>query len=213
MEINVCAEGCFMFLSIGEAAKIIGVAVSTLRRWELEQRFLPDFRTKGNHRRYSLDRIKAEIHQSHDNTEPRITVCYSRVSSHDQKLDLVRQSKRLTDYCEAHHLNYELIDDLGSGINYNKKGLKKLIAMICNKKVSSLILTHRDRLLRFGSPLLFRICEAFDTKVMILDDEQNQSFEQALVADVIEIMTVFTAKMYGRRSHKNKKKAELAIAC
>ena len=68
-----------------------------------------------------------------------------------------------------------------------------------------MVLTHKDRLLRFGSPLLFKLCEFYNCEVVILEKQLNKSFEHELVADVIEIMTVFTAKMYGKRSHRNRK--------
>jgi len=202
-----------MYVSIGQAAAVIGVSISTLRRWEEEGHIAPDFRTKGGHRRYSLERIKNEILDLEESDDQlRKTVAYSRVSSHDQKLDLHRQSKRLIQHCKQNKWDYELISDLGSGLNYKKKGLQKLIKMICKSDVSRLVLTHKDRLLRFGSPLLFKLCQFFNTEVVILETEKEKSFEQELVADVIEIMTVFTAKMYGKRSHKNKHAIEVRNA-
>ena len=194
-----------MYLSVGQAAEVMGISISTLRRWEEEGYLMPCYRTKGNHRRYSLERIERDILKKESDKNFRKAVAYARVSSHDQKNDLKRQEIRLENYCKANNFNHEIISDLGSGLNYNKVGLKKLINLICQKKVSHLILTHKDRLLRFGSPLLFRLCEFFGTKVVILDDKTEQTFEQELAGDVIEIMTVFSAKLYGKRSHKNKK--------
>ncbi len=198
-----------MYVSIGQAAEIIGVSISTLRRWEGDGSLGADFRTKGGHRRYDVQRLKNEILDLPKNDAQanlgRKTYVYARVSSHDQKLDLARQEKRLSQYCEAQGWEHEVISDLGSGINYNKKGLNKLIDLICKHKVSRLVLTHKDRLLRFGSPLLFKLCDFFGTEILVLEEKQAKSFEQELVADVIEIMTVFTAKMHGKRSHRNKK--------
>ncbi len=198
-----------MYASIGEAAEMIGVSISTLRRWEKEGSFLSDFRTNGGHRRYCISRIRSEVLDISDastgNTSNRKTYIYARVSSHDQKLDLKRQEQRLAMHCEAMEWEHEIISDLGSGINYKKKGLNKLINLICHGKVQRLVLTHKDRLLRFGSALLFKLCELFGTEVIMLEEKSNKSFEQELVADVIEIMTVFTAKMHGKRSHRNKK--------
>lgn len=197
-----------MSISIGQAAEVIGVSISTLRRWEREQRYTADYRTLGGHRRYCLKRLQTElldIPPADAKKENRKTIAYARVSSADQKLDLLRQSKRLTQYCQSKHWNYDLIEDLGSGVNYKKKGLNKLIELLCNQAVSRLVLTHKDRLLRFGSPLLFKLCQFFGTEIIILEENSQKTFEQELVADVIEIMTVFTAKMHGKRSHKNKK--------
>jgi predicted site-specific integrase-resolvase len=196
-----------MYLSIGQAAEVIGVSVSTLRRWEKEKFFSAKFRTKGGHRRYCLKEIRLNLLNVSldDFKDERKTYIYARVSSSDQKLDLKRQEKRLENYCKVQDWDFELISDLGSGINYKKKGLNKLIKLICEGKVSRLVLTHKDRLLRFGSPLLFKLCDFFGCEVKVLENQLNSSFEQELVADVIEIMTVFTAKMYGKRSHRNRK--------
>lgn len=194
-----------MHLSIGQTAAMLGISISTLRRWEQENYWIPCYRTKGGHRRYSLARIELDFLKKDITKDKKKVIAYARVSSHDQKDDLERQKQRLESYCRQNNLICEVISDLGSGINYNKKGLKQLIQFIIQSRVSKLILTHKDRLLRFGSPLLFKICDYFNTKVIILDDKVEQTFEQELVNDVIEIMTVFTAKMYGKRSHKNKK--------
>jgi len=140
------------------------------------------------------------------NKVKRKTICYARVSSHDQKEDLIRQSNVLYDFCTKNHFeNIEVIKDLGSGLNFNKKGLNKLIIDIIENNVDKIVLTHKDRLLRFGSDLLINIAKHFNTKTIILNDK-NQSFEEKLSSDVLEIITVFSAKLYGSRSHKNKKK-------
>jgi len=197
-----------MFISIGQASELTGISISTFRRWELEKKYFPDFRTQGGHRRYSINRIKKEILNApsvNSTKSSKKTYAYARVSSFDQKLDLKRQEKRLSQHCEHNKWDFEIISDLGSGINYKKKGLNKLIKLMCTGGISRLVLTHKDRLLRFGSPLLFKLCEYFGIEVVVLETQLAKSFENELVADVIEIMTVFTAKMYGKRSHKNRK--------
>ncbi len=103
---------------------------------------------------------------------------------------------------------FEIIEDLGSGLNYSKKGLKGLIRLIVDSKVERLVLTHKDRLLRFGSELIFSLCEHFGTEVMIINRTEDSSFEEDLATDVLEIITVFSARLYGSRSHKNKKIVE-----
>lgn len=194
-----------MVLSIGQAARILGVAVSTLRRWEQENRFLPAFRTIGGHRRYQFEVLQKQIEgQQHTPIEKK-TVAYARVSSHDQKEDLGRQVERLRLHCSEQHYNFDIISDLGSGLNYNKKGLNRLLGLLCRGEVQRLVLTHRDRLLRFGSPLLFKICAFYGTEVIVLDDGKQKTFEEELVKDVLELMTVFTAKVHGKRSHSQKK--------
>ncbi|PNJ93466.1 IS607 family transposase, partial [Cylindrospermopsis raciborskii C04] len=96
--------------------------------------------------------------------------------------------------------------DLGSGLNYNKKGLQKLLKRIMQGDVGRLVLTHKDRLLRFGSELVFAMCEEYETEVVIINKATEETtFEQELVTDMIELITVFSARLYVSRSRKNKK--------
>jgi predicted site-specific integrase-resolvase len=90
-------------------------------------------------------------------------------------------------------------------LNYRKKGLIRLIKLICSYQVERLVLTHKDRLLRFGSDLIFTLCEIFGTEVVIINRSEDSTFEEDLANDVLEIITVFSARLYGSRSHKNKK--------
>jgi predicted site-specific integrase-resolvase len=134
-----------------------------------------------------------------------VTVVYARVSSHDQKEDLARQVGVLSDYCAVHGWEHEVIQDLGSGLNYEKRGLRDLIKQICTGAVGRLVLTHKDRLLRFGAEIVFSLCEHFGTEVVIINRSEESSYEEDLTRDVLEIITVFSARLYGSRSHKNKK--------
>lgn len=111
-------------------------------------------------------------------------------------------------FCAQNGWPVEIIDDLGSGLNYNKKGLKRLIRLIVDSKVERLVLTHKDRLLRFGSELIFSLCEQFGTEVVIINRTEDSTFEEDLAPDVLEIITVFSARLYGSRSHKNRKIVE-----
>jgi len=142
------------FIKIGEAARLLGITVQTLRRWELERSFLPDRKSEGGTRYYALDRIIGAKPSEND-----LTIAYARVSSHDQKKDLETQAQLLTQYCAANGWQFELVQDLGSGMNYRKKGLKKLLELIIERNIKRLVLTHKDRLLRFGSELIFAMCE------------------------------------------------------
>lgn len=93
-------------------------------------------------------------------------------------------------------------------MNYKKKGLIRLIKLITSYQVERLVLTHKDRLLRFGSDLIFTLCENLGTEVMIINRSDESTFEEDLAADVLEIITVFSARLYGSRSQKNKKIVE-----
>jgi len=190
-------------VSIHEAARFLGVTPTTLRRWEREGRLLPDARTRGGDRRYDLIRLGAEP-QGSDHSD-RKTVAYARVSSHDQKADLERQKQVLELYCARQGWAFEVVADLGSGMNYHKKGLKRLLNDILADRVGRLVITHKDRLLRFGAELVFAICEAKQVEVVILNQGEDTTFEEELAQDVLEIITVFSARLYGSRSRKNPK--------
>ncbi len=190
-------------VSIHEAAKFLGVSPQTLRRWEREGRLLPDERTPGGRRRYDLARLRPE--QFHTPESDRRTIAYARVSSHDQKDDLERQKHVLELYCARQGWTFEVIADLGSGMNYHKKGLKRLLNDMLAGEVGRLVITHKDRLLRFGAELVFAICEAKNVEVVILNQGEDTTFEEDLAKDVLEIITVFSARLYGSRSRKNQK--------
>lgn len=197
-----------MYISVGAAAEVLGVSISTMRRWESENALLPSHRTLGGHRRYEMAILieKFSLHKSEVTVE-RHAIAYARVSSSDQKMDLESQKERLAAYCHSEFSSSEIISDLGSGLNYKKAGLKKLLQSIRERRFTHLILTHKDRLLRFGSEIIFSLCEANDIEVILLDDDQKMSFEMELSSDVIELMTVFCARLHGRRSHQNKRRA------
>ena len=187
-------------IRIGEAAKLLGVSVQTLRRWERSGQLLPDRKTDAGTRYYEKYKILGL-----DATKPTITLGYARVSSHDQKEDLARQISLLESYCSVHGWQFEIIQDSGSGMNYRKRGLKRLLNLILDNKIKRLVITHKDRLLRFGSELIFSICAICQVEVVIINQGDVTSFEEELAQDVLEIITVFSARLYGNRSHKNKK--------
>ena len=190
------------FVKIGEAAKLLGVSVQALRNWEMEGKMMPSHRTPGGQRMYDL----AELLGVNDSSSP--TIAYARVSSSDQKEDLERQHAVLEAFCNKNGWQTEIIRDLGSGMNYNKKGLLRLLELLVRGQMSRLVITHKDRLLRFGGEIIFRICELKGIEVVIINKGEQPTFEEELTRDVLEIMTVFCAKLYGRRSQKSKKMAE-----
>jgi predicted site-specific integrase-resolvase len=196
------------FIKIGQAAERLGVSIQTLRRWEKTGDLVPVRKSASGTRYYDIDSLQNKP-GSHSEINQR-TVAYARVSSHDQKSDLERQVIRLSDYCAAHGWQYEIIQDLGSGMNYRKKGLRKLLDLILCEKINRLVLMNKDRLLRFGAELIFTLCEAKHIEVILINQGDDMSFEEELAQDVLEIITVFSARLYGARSHKNKKLIEAA---
>lgn len=123
------------------------------------------------------------------------TIGYARVSSHDQKNDLVRQQELLEAFCAAKGWRHEITADLSSGLNYKKKGLQRLLELILFKRIRRLVLTHKDRLLRFGSELIFALCEIQNIEIVIINKGEPPGFEEELAQDVIEIITVFSSSL------------------
>lgn len=160
------------FVSIGEASKRLGVSISTLRRWEHEGRLVPE-RTKAGHRRYDLAKIDdvRPMRSALDALKPKKTIAYARVSSRDQKADLEKQAQVLEMFCAQNGWQYEVITDLGSGMNYRKKGLTRLLNLLISGEVGRLVITHKDRLLRFGAELVFSVCEMKSVEVVIINQD------------------------------------------
>ena len=155
-------------------------------------------RTLGNHRRFdSPTKVERQV------------VGYARVSSHDQKEDLVRQAAIL----QAHPEVTQVITDTGSGMNYRKPGFRQLLLLILQSKVRELVLTHRDRLLRFGSELIFSICKHFGVKVTLLHTETQKTSREGFCDDLVEIITVFCSRIYGQRSHANRVRNQTKSEC
>ena len=153
---------------------------------------------------FDLAKLRPQMLRAEDDAQRR-TVAYARVSSPDQKDDLERQKQVLELYCARQAWTFEVVADLGSGMNYHKKGLKKLLDAIIDGTVGRLVITHRDRLLRLGAELVFAICEAKGVEVVILNQGEDTTFEEDLAQDMLEIITVFSARLYGARSRKNQK--------
>lgn len=193
------------FLSTKQVCLLLSISLSTFYRYCKAGLLEPAFFTFGGHRRFSIHTLGQDFNLFNKATK---IICYSRVSSHDQKKDLISQEIKLINYAQNldnfNSNNLISITDLGSGLNDKKKGLKYLLSLIFSGQVHTLILNHKDRLLRFGSEIIFYFCDLFKVKVIILESIADKSFEETLSADVIELMTVFCAKLYGKRSHKNK---------
>lgn len=187
------------YIKIGAAAKLLGCGIDTLRKWEKSGELVPDRKTKGGTRFYDMAKLLA----LGDSDMP--TICYARVSSHDQREDLTRQQEMLEAYCAAKGWRTEVISDLGSGMNFNKRGLLRLLEIILRRKTKRLVLTHKDRLLRLGSELVFALCERQGIEIVIIHKGERPAFEVELAEDILEIITVFSARLYGSRSHKNRK--------
>jgi len=159
------------YISIGKAASLLGVSLSTMYRWLKSGKITASFRTFGNHRRFLFSDISKISKSNENNSDHKPVIAYARVSSHKKKNDLKNQKQYLHNYCvEKKFKNFEIISDLGSGLNFNKKGLNKLIDLISNQSISKLILTYKDRLLRFGSEIIFKLCHMYNIQVIIINN-------------------------------------------
>jgi len=136
--------------------------------------------------------------------DEKLTIGYCRVSTFDQKRDLEYQKQVVEQYCSTKGYNFKIIEDIGSGINYNKKGLKELINLISENKINKIVLTHKDRLLRFGNEIIYEFCKLKNIDIEIINQSEKENKEEELVKDILQIITVFSSKLYGQRSHKNK---------
>ncbi len=183
---------------------MLGVTPQTLQKWERTGELLPDRKSAGGTRYYDADNLLSS------GDKDVLTIGYARVPSHDQRNDLKRQAELLEAYCTAKGWRFEIIQDLGSGMNYRKKGLNRLLEMILHKETGRLVITHKDRLLRFGAELVFTLCEHQGIEIVIINKGGTPFFEEELAQDVLEIITVFSARLYGSRSHKNEKLVEAA---
>lgn len=177
--------------------------MTTLRRWEAEGRLAAEH-TPGGHRRYDLTKLRPEMFRAEEKAS-RKTVAYARVSSHDQQDDLERQKQVLERYCATQGWTFAMVADLGSGMNYHKKGLRRVLSAVIAGDIGRLVITHQDRLLRFGAELVFAICEAKQVEVVILNQGEDTTCEEDVAKDVLEMITVFSARLYGSRSRKNQK--------
>jgi excisionase family DNA binding protein len=193
-----------MLLNIDSLSKEINVSKSTLRRWEKEGK-ITSMRTTGKHRRYDLNEVMNSI-KGMKPSNTKLTCCYARVSTYGQKTDLERQRQVLEMYCSAKGYQHVIIEDFGSGLNYNKKGLNKLLEKILNHELDRIVITHKDRLVRFGFEIISKLCSAYNVQLEIINQDENKIDDnKEFVNDVLEIITHFSSKLYGKKSNANKK--------
>lgn len=195
-------------VSIKKASEILGVSKSTLRRWDEEGKLKPHRTGTRGHRRYDTDILNAYQGIAKDEpTEPLGVAVYCRVSSADQKShgDLERQKLRLLEYCATQHYRVDYVmDEVGSGMNDKRKKLRKLMTLAREHKFNRLVIERYDRLTRFNYELLVEYFESHGVKIEFLDNVLGTSFESDLVKDILSIIMVFSAKLYGKRSKENK---------
>lgn len=188
------------YLIIGDAAKYIGKSVHTLRKWDNEGHFVPEHKTDYGTRYYSKRQLNEFLGLE---TKNKVVIGYARVSSRKQEKDLERQIQNLETYLLAQGKPFTVIKDIGSGINYEKKGLLSMMEQIKEGKVDKVVVLYKDRLLRIGFELFKAFCDLYGVTIEIVD-EHKQDEQQELTEDLVQVMTVFADRMQGRRSRRTK---------
>ena len=184
-----------------EASKILGVHWQTLRNWDTNG-LIETIRTPGGKRMYNVNKYLQENNKQEILTDKieRKKVCYCRVSTLGQKSDLNHQ----IDLMKSKYPNYEIVQDIASGLNFNRPGLNKIIKMSLNNELEELIVMYKDRLTRFGFELIETIIkEASNGKITVIN-KTDESPEEELTKDLVSIINVFSAKLNGMRKYKNK---------
>ena len=205
------------FVTTKKAKEILGVHLLTLYNWE-KQGKLETIRTPGGHRLYNVEKYLAtygdkkyeknmneenekQTEKIKDNNKEKQNICYVRVSTLGQKEDLERQKK----YMKDKYPSYTLIEDIGSGINFNRKGLRRIISLAISGKINKLVVAYKDRLTRFGFELIEDIIKEYSKGEIIIENEkENKEPKDELVEDVLQILNVYTAKLNGLRKYSKK---------
>ena len=198
-------------LKSGEMAKLLGISIKTLQRWDNEGS-LPAKRTPKGHRYYTYDQYLEYTGQSVSKPDDKKTVLYARVSSASQKDDLANQVEFLKTYANAKGMIIdEVITDIGSGLNYNRKKWNDLIDACIEGHVKTILIAHKDRFIRFGYDWFERFLKKHGTEIIVVNNEK-MSPEQEMISDLIAIIHVFSCRIYGLRKYKQKLKEDRDLA-
>ena len=193
-----------------EFAKLLNVSVKTLQRWDRDKVLIAN-RTPTNRRYYTYDQYLEFKGLKTDNDE-RKTVIYARVSTRNQKDDLLSQVEFLKTYANAKGVIVdEIIQDYGSGLNYNRQKWNDMLNEIMENKIKTIIISHKDRFIRFGYDWYEKFCAKFNVKIVIVKNEKLSPHEE-LVQDIVSILHVFSRRLYGLRKYKKQIERDESIA-
>lgn len=185
------------FLPGRQAAEKLGLHQNTLRKYA-DQGLIQAVRTPSGQRRYDVESYLGAVSDQK-------VVCYCRVSSPGQKDDLARQVSYMVD----HFPSAEIVKDVGSALNYKRKGLKSLLGRCLRGEKLKIVVAHRDRLVRFGFDLIDWIVTELGGSIMVLNEVVREP-EQELTEDLLTIIHVFSCRLYGLRNYKSKKDKDAA---
>lgn len=191
------------YVSGKKASELLGVHQRTLHNWD-RNGIIETIRSPGGRRLYNVNKY---LEQYEDDVQTdsefeennKMKIAYIRVSTNNQKDDLSRQEK----YMKKRFPNHQIIKDIGSGINFNRKGLRKIIKLAIEGKIKELVIAYKDRLCRFGFELIEDLIREYSNgRIIIINKTEYEEPEIELAKDVLQIMNVFTAKMNGLRKYK-----------
>lgn len=191
-----------VLMSIGKFAKELGVTPEHVRTMHRTGEVTPARISEKGTRYYSEEQLR-ELKNSRTPQREEKVVAYCRVSTKSQQYELEKQVENVKSYMYAKGYSFEVITDIGSGINYKNKGLQKLISLIDSNQVTKVVILHKDRLVQFGFELIQLLCDLHDVKIEIIDNSELSNKEE-LTDDLIEIITVFANRLYGSRSKKTR---------
>jgi len=187
------------YVNTRTACKLYQVHANTLRRWA-EQNKIDTIRTPSNRRMYSTEMHKDAVRNANNVIEKQ-KIYYCRVSSVKQKNDLTRQIQ----FMQSKYPKHIIIQDIGSGINWERKGLQTILELAMSNKLEEVVVAHRDRLCRFAFKLIQWILEKNQVKLVVLN-EGIQSSEQELAKDLLSIVHIFSCRQMGKRRYKKTEK-------
>ena len=197
-------ENKYELCKIKEAAGILRISSHTLRQWDKEGK-IRSFRTPSNIRRFYKKDVFNLINGNYDDVKKQ-RICYCRVSSKKQHEDLTRQEN----FFKSKYPDHKLVTDIGSGINWKRKGLQTILERSMQGLISEVVVAHRDRLCRFAFELLEWILTKNGVTVVVLDETDDQSSSKELADDIMSIIHVYSCKQMGRRRYANKKNSDLS---
>jgi len=188
--------------STGKFAKMIGVHVRTIQRWDRVGILNPDNHTPKGRRLYSHEQYLKYLNKPMFETKK--SIIYARVSSYNQKEDLKSQISSIEQYCTMNQIHIDdVYQDVGSGLNYKRRNFLKMVNEITSGEIERLVIAHKDRVVRFGFELIEELCKTNFVDLVIINNEK-QSPQEEVVVDLMTIIHAFSSRLYGLRTYKNK---------